>query len=123
MNGKEILVDTNILIKLLAGDDTLADFLQGKLLYISFVRELEMYGLRNPSKDYFNQCKRLLSDCFILPLNDDIKNGDIDIRQKTSLKLPDAIIAATALSVKFPLLSADDVFIGVNKINFMYYEV
>lgn len=101
MSGKEILVDTNILIELLAGDDTLAIFLQGRLLYVFFIIELEMYGLRNPTPEYLHQCKSLLADCFVLPLYEDIKHEYIKVRQRTSLKFADAIIAATALSIKF----------------------
>jgi predicted nucleic acid-binding protein len=35
MSGKEILVDTNILLYLLAGNDTIVEILQGKNIYIS----------------------------------------------------------------------------------------
>ena len=44
MNGKEILVDTNILLYLLKGNDTLEQMLQGKDLYVSFITELELIG-------------------------------------------------------------------------------
>ena len=45
MSGKEILADTNIIIYLLQGDNTLEDILQGKQLYVSFITELELLGL------------------------------------------------------------------------------
>lgn len=122
MNGKEILVDTNILIKLLAGDETLTAFLQGQLVFISFITELEMYGLKNPTPEYIIQRKSLFEDCFLIPLNPDIQNQYIKIRQQTNLKLADAIIAATALSLKMPLISGDGTFTSVNQINFMHYE-
>ncbi len=44
MNGKELLVDTNIFLYLLKGNDTLKEILQGKSLYISFITELELIG-------------------------------------------------------------------------------
>ena len=81
MNGKEIFVDTNILIKLLAGDETLTAFLQGQLIFISFITELEMYGLKNPTPEYTLQRKLLLEDCFLVRLNSDIQNHYIKIRQ------------------------------------------
>lgn len=37
MSGKEILADTNILLYLLRGDDTIAEWLQNKRIYISFI--------------------------------------------------------------------------------------
>jgi predicted nucleic acid-binding protein len=45
MIGKEILVDTNIILYLLRGNDTLQDILQGKTIYISFITELELMAL------------------------------------------------------------------------------
>jgi hypothetical protein len=37
MNGKEILVDTNIFLYLLKGNKTLEEILQGKNIYVSFI--------------------------------------------------------------------------------------
>ncbi|HMG06982.1 MAG TPA: PIN domain-containing protein [Mucilaginibacter sp.] len=50
MNGKEILVDTNILLYLLSGNDTIEQILQGKTIYISFLTELELLSFRNISE-------------------------------------------------------------------------
>lgn len=47
MSGKEILVDTNIILYLLKGNDTLEDLLQGKSLHVSFITELELIGFNN----------------------------------------------------------------------------
>lgn len=44
MSGKEILVDTNIFLYLLKGNDTLEEMLQGKSIYVSFITELELIG-------------------------------------------------------------------------------
>lgn len=122
MNGKEILVDTNILIKLLSGDNIITSFLQCQLIFIFFITELEMYGLRNPTLEYIAQRKLLLSDCFVIPLNGNIQNHYIAIRQQTNIKLADAIIAATALSLNMPLISDDATFTSVNRLNFIHYE-
>jgi predicted nucleic acid-binding protein len=50
MSGKEILVDTNILLYLLSDNDTIEQILQGKTIYISFITELELLGFRNISE-------------------------------------------------------------------------
>jgi predicted nucleic acid-binding protein len=47
MSGKEILIDTNIVIYLLSGSHELQDYLQGKDLYISFITELELLGYKS----------------------------------------------------------------------------
>jgi predicted nucleic acid-binding protein len=51
MNGKEILADTNILIYLLQGDNSLEEILQGTQVYISFITELELIGYHGRSKE------------------------------------------------------------------------
>ncbi len=42
MNGNKLFLDTNIILDLLNGDETLAEFLNGKQLYISVITELEL---------------------------------------------------------------------------------
>jgi predicted nucleic acid-binding protein len=75
MSGKQILVDTNILLYLLKGNDTLEDLLQGKTIYLSFVTELELLGLKRLSAEEENQIQALLSDFVIVPLNNSIKQN------------------------------------------------
>jgi hypothetical protein len=42
-----------------------------------------------------------------LPLNDAVANGTIDLRKRVGLKLPDAVIAATALQWGAVLITND----------------
>jgi predicted nucleic acid-binding protein len=44
MIGNNILVDTNIILYLLSGDQTVADFLNKKHVFVSFITELELLG-------------------------------------------------------------------------------
>ncbi|MBX2963048.1 MAG: PIN domain-containing protein [Cyclobacteriaceae bacterium] len=110
MSGNEIIVDTNIILYLLKGSDTLANFLQGKNLHISFITELELIGFRDISSREERAIESLLAECFIVPLNTSIKKEYIQLRRKYSLKLADAIIAATAMAIDLPLFTADKQF-------------
>ena len=47
MIGNKIFVDTNIILYLLNGDETIADLLDGKQIYISFITELELLSFKN----------------------------------------------------------------------------
>jgi hypothetical protein len=47
MNGSSILLNTNIVLYLLSGDEVLADLLHNKKLHVSFVTELELLGYQN----------------------------------------------------------------------------
>jgi predicted nucleic acid-binding protein len=50
------------------------------------------------------------------------KNEVISLRRKYSLKLPDAIIAATAITKKLTLFSGDDIFHRVKELNFIHVQ-
>jgi predicted nucleic acid-binding protein len=46
MNGNSVLLDTNIVLYLLGGDKVLAELLNQKKLYLSFISQLELLGFR-----------------------------------------------------------------------------
>ncbi|MEO8885255.1 MAG: type II toxin-antitoxin system VapC family toxin [Mucilaginibacter sp.] len=122
MIGKEILVDTNIILYLLNGSDTIESFLQGKDIYLSFITELELIGFKNISDQEEYQINRLLRDCSVIPVNNRIKEKYIAIRKAYHLKLADAIIAATALTLDFPLITADKQFKTIKDLKLITYQ-
>ena len=123
MNGKEILVDTYIFLYLLKGNDTLAEMLQGKNIYISFITELELMGFKNITLKEEKQITALLNDCLVIPLNNEIKEKYVAVRRKYYLKLADAIIAATAIATDIPLITADKQFKTVEELKIVTYEL
>jgi predicted nucleic acid-binding protein len=122
MNGKEILVDTNIILYLLSGSDTLQNVLQGKDIYLSFITEFELIGYKNISIKEEQQIQRLLNDCSILQITNPIKQNYIELRKKYTLKLADAIIAATALTLNLPLITSDKQFKIIKGLNLISYQ-
>jgi hypothetical protein len=54
-------------------------------------------------------------------LNADIKKMVVDLRMKYRLKLPDAIIAATACYHQLPLVSADKAFSKVTELELIRF--
>lgn len=54
MNGSSIFLDTNIVLYLLAGDETIAELLHEKTLFISFVTELELLAYKDISAAELN---------------------------------------------------------------------
>ena len=123
MSGKEILVDTNIFLYLLKGNDTLEEMLQGKNIYVSFITELELIGFKTMTAKEEKQIESLLSECLIVSLNDSIKEKYVEIRRKYSLKLADAIIAATAIVSGTPLITSDKQFKTIKELKLITYEV
>jgi predicted nucleic acid-binding protein len=63
-----------------------------------------------------------LEQCNILDFNAGIGDIVIDLRRKYSIKLPDAIIAATAIFLNIPLISADKHFEKIIELTFVLYQ-
>jgi predicted nucleic acid-binding protein len=110
MNGISIVCDTNPLIYLLDGNSQVAELLDEKQVWVSVISELELFGKRGLSKDEIAEINHLLDNCFIAELSPQIKKIVKELIQKYNIKLPDAIIAATALYLDMPLLTADKEF-------------
>ena len=127
MSGHSLIIDTNIALYLLDGDKTLYYVLDGKTVYLSFVSELELLSYPGLTKSEELLVNQFIEDCIVIDANREIKNREIknrtiNLRRKYHLKLPDAIIAATADYLKQPLLTADNDFKKVDAINLLFYE-
>jgi len=122
MNGNSIIIDTNILIYLLKGNKEITDLLNKKEFIISFITELELLSFPFEDKHEFNKTKKLLSECIIVDINSEIKQAVLSLRKLHKLKLPDAIVCATAISLGLPLFTADKQLTNINLINIVYYQ-
>ena len=96
--GTEYLLDTNTVIDFSV--KKLPDKANKKLAAIidtspkiSIINKIELLSLPNVSR----QIIFFTEEAFIIPLDEDIVKKTIDLRKKYKIKLPDAIIAATAL--------------------------
>jgi predicted nucleic acid-binding protein len=47
MNGNSVLLDTNIVLYFLNGEETLIPILEQKSLFLSFITQLELLGSKN----------------------------------------------------------------------------
>lgn len=112
MNGIELqaFCDTNVAIYLLSGDEKLAELLQGMDTKLSFITELELLSKPNITVEEAASTKAFINQCTVVDISPVIKRKVVDLRQKIKIKLPDAIIAASALSMDLPLVTADKQF-------------
>ena len=122
MSGNKVFIDTNTAIYLLDGDTTLAGILHQKKLYLSFITQLELLGYQNITKEEEHQIEYMLENCVVIDINNRIKSEVIRLRRNYSLKLPDCIVAATALYVDLPIITSDKGFKKVEELNLMFYE-
>src|ERR1700761_7041906 len=122
MNGNKIVLDTNIVLYLLAGDETLSTFLQDKEGYVSVITELELIGYPDIITKELNQIKKFLADCTIINISDEIKEIYVSVRKQYRLKLGDAMAAATAIYLDLPFISADKGFSKVDELQLTQYN-
>jgi predicted nucleic acid-binding protein len=122
MNGNKIFVDTNIILYLLNGDKTIAELLNGKQIYISFITELELLGFHKNTKKDMKIMREFLDACIIIDINEEIKNQVVSLKRKYNFKLPDSIIIATALFIDLPLITADQEFNKLEDLNLILYQ-
>ena len=64
----------------------------------------------------------MLADIAIMELDESIKRQAITFRRENNLKLPDAIIAATAKIMDLPLFTADSDFKKLEDLQLLIYE-
>ncbi len=123
MNGISIVSDTNPLIYLLNGSEKAAEFLNNKQVWISAISELELFGKKGLTETEKSEINFLIDNCFIADLNSGIKIIAKELLQTVAIKLPDAIIAATALYLDFPLLTFDSDFSKVPNLKLFVLEI
>ena len=64
----------------------------------------------------------MLENCVIIDINNSIKEKVIKLRRNFAIKLPDCIVAATALYMDLPILTSDKGFNKIEELNLMIYE-
>lgn len=110
-----MVLDTNILIAYLNGEQPVIDFIsdlkqQGRALFISSINIAEILALPNLTTSDIKNIKRFLSEFISIPFDDALAETAALIKRVYKIGLPDAAIVATALSHKVNLVSRDKQF-------------
>ncbi|OJW69764.1 MAG: hypothetical protein BGO68_05720 [Candidatus Amoebophilus sp. 36-38] len=74
---------------------------------ISVITELELLCWKSTTKEDLKTLNKFISTIKVFELDKAIKSKAIEVRKLYKLKLPDAIIASTALVYKLTLLTRD----------------
>lgn len=69
-----------------------------------------------------NQIKKFLQEFRVISIDQSIKELAISFREKYSLKIPDLIIAATAVSIDIPLVTSDAGFKQITELEIDFYN-
>jgi predicted nucleic acid-binding protein len=105
VNGKNALFDSNILIYLSKEEIPFAFINQFDAIFVSVITYMEILGYPFEHSNEENFTKELLAVFQTLYLDQHIADITIEIRKKKRIKLPDAIIAATAISANLHLVT------------------
>jgi hypothetical protein len=106
-------LDTNFLLGMMKASAVVASTLQrlnlstGECAY-SAVTRMELLGFPGITENEATLIKERLRLLTYLPLTHQIEDAVITLRQKRRIKLPDAMIAATALTHGLDLLTLDE---------------
>jgi predicted nucleic acid-binding protein len=109
MEQPQYLIDTNAVIdylgnKLPASGMDFMNTVIDAVPNISVVTKIEVLGFNAPEQHY-QLLTNFINDATVLDLSNNVVEASIDIRKKHKTKLPDAIIAATALVYDLVLIS------------------
>jgi len=106
MSGKDALLDSNVFVYI---SQKQLDF--EKLLekhdnfYASVISKMEVLGYNFNNQEEKDIVENMFNEIEILNLNEDIVNKVIETRKKKKIKLPDAIVYATASSNELDLIT------------------
>ena len=108
MSGKTFILDTNTIVYLSQEKIRITDFAsRGDRLCISIISYMESLGYPFKSKEEEIIVKSLCDSCDVFNLTKQSTDKTIEIRKQFKIKLPDAIIAASALVNKAILVTAN----------------
>lgn len=97
MNGRKLLIDSNIVIHLSQKTLTIESFANDKdVLYISDITYMETLGFPFADEEDRKLVAFLLDQFNRIPINEEVVQKTVEIKQKRKIKLPDAIIGVTA---------------------------
>ena len=111
--GLNLLYDTNTfiyffndqLINRMLFDKT---FISENNIYISSISRIELLSFNKLSKNEKKIINLFLNEFTIIPVTKEIEDMCIEIRKKSGIKIPDAIILATAKFINAKIVTADE---------------
>ena len=115
MTVARFVLDTNIILYFLGG--RLADSFPDGAYAISVISELELLAYPGLVSSEEQRIRDFLSDVPVTDLTPSVKHHAVSLRKQFGLKLPDAIVAATALALEATLLTNDQRLLALSDVS------
>ncbi len=123
MRNERVVIDTNILLYILAGDEKAHGLVKGRDVVLSAMVRMEAMVYHGAVPGHLDMVQRFIDRCALEEIHRGIQDRAVAIRTDHKLKLPDAIIAATAVHLGLPLISADTIFSRISsELEFIFYR-
>lgn len=113
--GVSIVLDTNAVLYFLAG--RLAEPLPEADFYVSVITEIELLSYPLLKMEDEAEIRSFLNDVTIIDLTETIKQSAIALRRQYRLKLPDALIVATAHDLSAELFTNDIKLLNISELS------
>lgn len=109
MEQPQYLIDTNVVIdylgqKLPVSGMNFMNTIIDNIPNVSVVTKIEVLGFNAPAEHY-QLLTQFMEDATVLDLSSNVVDASIEVRRNHKTKLPDAIIAATALVYDLVVIS------------------
>jgi predicted nucleic acid-binding protein len=99
------LLDTNAVLYLLG--DRLAFPLEPGRYYTSVISEMKLLSYPSLTAEEENRLRSFLQSITVVELTQEVKKAAVELRRRHTVKLPDAIVAASAVVLGAELLTND----------------
>ena len=116
MSGIDFVADTNAVLYLLSGNICMKPYLEKKL-GVSVIAVMELLSFPDIKIEEETKIRAFLNNCVVLDLNSRVRETTISLRRTYRKKLPDTIIAATAIEAGVPIITADTGFFNITELS------
>ena len=106
----------------IAGNTAVISYINEEF-YISEISEIELLGNKGITDIQLKYRSKIIDNCTVVGLSEYIKRITIQLKQSYTLKIPDAIIAATAIYLNIPLLTADKEFKKIKELDLILIKL
>lgn len=112
--GERVLIDTNAIIDYLEGHlprlgvEQMDEWLDQRKGFISVIVKIELLSFDALTPEMLGTLNLFIGRCTVLPLSDLVVDKTIELRKTYKKKLPDTIIATTALVNRLTLISRNE---------------
>lgn len=108
--SEKYFLDTNFIINFLLKKDNEVNFfvkIAENEIYYSFITRVELLSYGDIDNETQQKIVDFLDILELVPYSQEIEDITIDFRRKHNCKLPDSIIAASAIAMQATLLTSD----------------